>query len=256
MILNEIWDSRSLIQLFVISDIKKRYRNTVLGFFWSLIEPLLLLTVLFLVFSYLMKSPIENYPLYLLSGIVMWRMFSNGTNMGLQSFHQKSPILKRIYLKKELLPISSSLTALVIGIFEFSVFFIFIAIMQFIPPVTIFLLVPIFLLEFILILGISFFLSVTNVFLKDVQHIWSVVLTAGFFASPILYQIDSLPENIRTILYINPMTPILDMAHGVVLYGVLPVLSDLLFSIFYTMGILIFGILIFNKLKNKAIEEL
>jgi len=256
MVLQRIWESRSLIQLFVINEIRQRYRSTILGFLWSILEPLLLLTVLYLVFSYLMKNPIENYQLYLLLGIVMWRMFSVGTSMGLQCLHAKAPILQKIYIKREIIPISTSITSFVIAIFEFSVFFVFIIALQFNPTFTIFILPLILILEFVLIVGISFFLSVLNVFYRDVQHIWTIILTAGFFASPILYQTDTLPENIRTILYINPMTPILDMAHDSVLFASIPNYNDVVYSILVSFSILFVGYFIFRRYQNKAIEEL
>lgn len=253
---HELWKRKSLILNFAISDLKVRYRNSVLGFFWTFLEPLLMLGVLYLIFSNIFKIEIENFPLYLLLGIVMWGMFSRGTNMGLSSIIAREGILKQLSLPREILVVSSTITSSIMLIFELIVFGIFMAIFQFIPENTIAILPLILILEFIMVLGVTFPLSVLNVKYRDVQFIWSVVIQAGFFLTPIIYRFDMLPENIQNILQYSPMVHIFIIAQDVTLYGQLPNIESVQYAILTTIIVFAVGYAIFKKFNSKIVEEL
>ena len=252
----EMWQMRGIISSFAISDIKIRYRNSILGVVWSFVEPLLLLGVLFFVFSTMFKFEIPNFPIYLLLGIVTWNFLKNGTNFALASLTNRSALIIQIYFPRSVPSISSCISASIMLIFELAVLGIFMAIFQFIPPITIVFLPLILFLEFILILGIALPLSVLNVKLKDVEFIWGVIITAGFFLTPIFYQFDMLPESVQNILQFSPMVQILTMAHHVTLYGTLPSLNSILYviaSVFVISGI---GYGVFRKLQSRIVEEM
>jgi len=251
-----LWGNRQLIVHFAIMDVKLRYKNSVLGFVWSILEPLLMLTVLYFVFTNIFKSDqIENYALYLLLGLIIWYMFSRATTNGVNSLVGRSHIISKIYFQKEILVVSSCLSAFIMMCFEFLIFGLFLAIFNFVPPITIVFLPLILINLFILCLGISFLLSILNVYFRDIQFIWQVVLSAGFFLSPILYDLTMFPENIRQILKLNPMAPILDMAHSVVLYDKMPILDDVFYTVGITFAIFILGFLVF-KFKSKNVAEI
>lgn len=254
--LKEIWNSRSLIIILSVNDVKLRYKNSFLGFVWTFLEPLLMLTVLFFVFSNVIKSDIENYPLYLLLGLIMWYMFSRATNMGLVSLTDRAHILQKIYIKKEVLVISSCITAFIMMIFEFAVFGVFLVVFQFIPPITI-LLLPVILLEiFVLSLGVSFLLSILNVYFKDIRFIWQVVMQAGFFLTPIIYTLDMFPENIRMILELNPMAHIISMSHSFILYGTPVDINSIYYTIATTIAIFVLGYVVFRRKESELVEYL
>src|SRR5574337_565680 len=120
-----LWQKRSLIYNFAITDLKIRYRNSILGFFWTVLEPLLLLGVLYLVFTNIFKSQIEHYGLYLLLGIIMWNTFTRGTEISLNSITSRTGIVTQIYFPREIPAISSTITAFLMMCFEFVVFGIF-----------------------------------------------------------------------------------------------------------------------------------
>jgi len=117
-------------------------------------------------------------------------------------------------------------------------------------------LIPIFLLEFLLILGVSLPLSVLNAKYRDVEFIWGVVLQAGFFLTPIFYQFDMLPEAVSNVLQFNPMVQIVTMAHHVTLYGELPSVNSMLYAVFSVLIIVGIGYLIFRKLQARIVEEM
>ena len=252
----EMWKFKGILFNFAISDLKIRYRNSILGIFWSLIEPLLMLGVLFFVFSTMFKFEIENFPIYLLLGIICYNFFKNGTTFALNSLTNRSSLMTQIYFPRSIPGISSGITAAIMLILELVVLGIFMIALEFIPPITILILPLILALEFVLILGISLPLSVLNVKFKDTEFIWMVVVHAGFFLTPIFYQFDMLPDNIQSILQFSPVVQIVTMAHHVVLYGVLPSINSILYAVGSTSVIMIIGYLIFRKYQSRIVEEI
>lgn len=253
-IFSDIWNRRNLLILLTINDVKIRYRNSVLGFFWTFLEPLLMLAVLYVVFTTIMKSGIPNYTVYLFLGLIIWYMFSRATSMGLSSLTDKANIIQKIYFRREIIVISSSLTSAIMMVFEFGAFIFYAIILQFKPPLTA-LLLPLILLDLLVLsIGISFILSVLNVYFRDIRFIWQVVLQAGFFLSPVIYAINTFPENMRNILQLNPLVPILDSAHALVLNNQLPSFHTTAYMIISTLFFLIVGYVIF-RLKEKKIAE-
>lgn len=255
-IINEMWGMRGIIFNFAVSDLKIRYRNSILGVLWSLVEPLLLLGVLFFVFSTILKTEIPNFPIYLLIGIITWNFFKNGTTIALSSLKNRSSIMTQIYFPRSVPGISAGITASIMLLTEILVLGFFMVWLKLIPPITILLLPLVLLLEFVLILGISLPLSVLNVKYKDVEFIWGIALQAGFFLTPIFYQFDMLPESIRQILQFSPMVQVVTIAQHVTLYGQIPSLNSLLYAIVSTLIILVIGYLIFRKLQQRIVEEI
>jgi lipopolysaccharide transport system permease protein len=253
---SEVWKKKSLILDFAISDLKNRYRNSVLGFVWTLLEPLFILLVLYVVFTNIFKSSIEYFPLYLLLGLIMWNMFVRGTQLALNSLHSRGPILSQIRIPTEIPSISSSLTSLFMLTFEMIVFGIFLIAFHFIPPLTAIILPLIIGLEFILVLGISLPLSVLNIRFRDTQFIWAVVIQAGFFLTPIFYRLDILPIQAQNILVFSPMVQILNFAHDATLYGRFPTTDNIAIAVGTTFLVLLIGYAIFRKLSHRIIEEL
>ena len=252
----EMWKFKGILFNFAISDLKIRYKNSILGIFWSLIEPLLMLGVLFFVFSTMFKFEIENFPIYLLLGIICYNFFKNGTTFALNSLTNRSSLMTQIYFPRSIPGISSGVTAAIMLILELVVLGIFMIVLEFTPPITILILPLILALEFLLILGIALPLSVLNVKFKDTEFIWMVVVHAGFFLTPIFYQFDMLPDNIQSILQFSPVVQIVTMAHHVVLYGVLPSINSILYAVGSTSAIMIIGYLIFRRYQSRIVEEI
>ncbi len=252
----EMWKTKGILFNFAITDLKIRYRNSVLGILWSVIEPLLLLGVLFFVFSTMFKFEIENFPIYLLSGLVTWNFFKHGPSIALSSLTNRSSLITQIYFPRSIPALSSAVTAFIMLLTELVVLGIFMVVLGFIPPLTIIYLMPVFLLAFFLIVGISLPLSVLNVKYKDVEFIWGVILQAGFFLTPIFYQFDMMPESVRNILQFSPMVQIVTMVHHVVLYGTLPTINSILYAVTSTFIIVFFGYLVFRKLQARIVEEI
>jgi lipopolysaccharide transport system permease protein len=251
-----ILNYRHLIRKIAISDFKLRYKNSVLGFFWSLLEPLLMLIVLYVVFTNLMRMEVEHYQLFLLMGIVSWDFLAKGTLMSLNSILGKPGLVKHVYFPREVLVISSCITALMMAALEFSVFALFMIFFRVIPGPTIVYFPFILLIEFILILGLSFGLSVLNVFYRDVQYMWAVALQAGFFAAPIIYPMSILPLKVASVVMLNPMTRIIGMFRDAVIYNTQLSINDIVYSLGFALILLVIGYLIFRRLEPGLAEEM
>ena len=252
----EMWKTKGILFNFAISDLKIRYRNSVLGVLWSFVEPLLLLTVLFVVFSTMFKFEIPNFPIYLLLGIVCYRFFQNGTTLALNSLTNRSTTITQIYFPRSIPGLSAGITSAIMLVCELAVLSIFMVSFQFIPPITILLLPLVLALELLLVFGIALPLSVLNVKFKDTEFIWGVVVSAGFFLTPIFYQFDMLPETLRNVLQFSPMVQIVTMAHHVVLYGTLPSINTVLYAVGSISVITVIGYLIFRKYQARIAEDM
>ena len=252
---DEMWKAKGILFNFAVSDLKIRYRNSVLGVFWSLAEPLLMMGVLFLVFSNMFKFEIPNFPIYLLLGIVCYNFFKNGTTFALNSLTNRSALMTQIYFPRSVPAISAGITASIMFIIELVVLAFFIVVFQFAPPITILLLPLILGLLFVLVIGISLPLSVLNVKYKDTEFLWQVIVSAGFFLTPIFYQFDMMPAQVQNVLQFSPMVQIVTMAHHVVLYGTLPTINSLLYAVGSISAITTIGYLIFRKYQAKIVEE-
>lgn len=254
--LRELWGYRNLIGKLAWSDFKLRYKNSVLGFFWTLLEPLLMLLVLYVVFSHLMRIQVEYYQLFLLLGIVLWSFLSRGTTMGIFGIIGKPSLVQKVYFPRDILIISACVTALMMTLLELLVFAVFMVIFKVVPSAAILYSPLIFLLLFVMVLGLSLGLSALNVYFRDVQFIWNVVLQAGFFATPILYPITIFPDNLQRVVMLNPMARIISMLRDCTLYRRAPLPEDMGYVILSAVFILLVGYLIFDRLEPKFAEEI
>ena len=182
-----LWSYRDLIIRLAWSDFKLRYKSSALGFLWSLLEPLLMLLVLYVVFTNLMRVQVEYYQLFLLLGIVLWNFMSRGTTMSIWGIIGKPSLVQKVYFPRDILILSTCITALMMTLLEFVVFIIFMAVFRVMPGISIAYFPILFVFEFLIILGLSLALSALNVYFRDVQFIWAVVIQIGFFATPIIY---------------------------------------------------------------------
>lgn len=254
--LQELRSYRDLIIRLAWSDFKLRYKSSALGFIWSLLEPLLMLLVLYVVFTNLMRVQVEHYQLFLLIGIILWNFLNRGTSMGIWSIIGKPSLVQKVYFPRDILVISTCITALMMTLLEFVVFIIFMVIFRVLPGWTIAYFPIIFMFEFLIILGLSLALSALNVYFRDVQFIWGVVIQAGFFATPIIYPITIFPENVRWIVMLNPMARIITILRDCTLYGIAPEPSSVVYVAMSSVVLLLLGYFIFDRLEPKFAEAI
>jgi lipopolysaccharide transport system permease protein len=254
--IHELYRYRYLILRLAWSDFKLRYKCSALGFFWSLLEPLLMLVVLYVVFSNLMRIQVEHYQLFLLLGIILWNFLERGTSMSIWGIVGKPSLVQKVYFPRDILVISTCITALMMTTLEFVVFIIFMVVFRVMPGWTGAYFPILFVFEFLIILGVSMALSALNVYFRDVQFIWRLIVQVGFFATPILYPITIFPEKIRWIVMLNPMAQIITMMRDCTLYGISPEPANLAYVALCTLVLLLLGYAIFAHLEPKFAEAI
>ncbi len=211
--------NRALLSELVRTDFKLRYQGSVLGYAWSLLRPLFLFLILYLVFTKFIRlgSAVPHYPVYLLLGIVLWQFFADITNQGLSSVVGRGDLIRKIYIPRWMIVLTTSVSALI----NLGLNLIVIAVFMFFNHVAIHISIiwlPVALAEiYILAVGLALFLSAAYVKYRDLSFIWEVVMQAGFYLTPIFYPL-SLITNItfQKILLINPVAQAIQDARNVV----------------------------------------
>lgn len=254
--LKELYDYRNLIWQLAWSEFKLRYKNSILGYFWSLLEPMLMLLVLYVIFSNLMRVQVKYYQLFLLLGIILWNFLSRATTIGMFSIVGKPGMVKKIYFPRDIFVISSCVTALLMTIFESLIFIMFMVFFRVSVSINLVYIPLILSCLFIISLGLSLALSALNVFYRDVQFIWQVLLQIGFYATPILYTIDIFPKNLQRFILLNPIARILNSARDTIIYSSPAKTEDLLFMVLSSIVFLLVGYIVFSRFEPEFAEEI
>ena len=244
---------KGLIKELVMRDIKKKYRRSVLGYLWSMLNPLLMMFITAMVFSNLFRFDIQNFALYLLTGQIIFTFYSEATSFAMGSILENGSLIKKVYVPKYLFPLSRVMSSAVNLCFTLPAM---LAIMlytgQAITLKLIFCIVPLVLL-LIFCIGVGLFLSAFAVYFRDVFHLYGVLLTALNYATPIFYPVKIVPPEYRFILDINPLAYFLQAFRDVVYSNQIPSM-DLLFTCTWLAVIaLIIGCYFFNKRQNDFI---
>jgi ABC-2 type transport system permease protein len=201
-------ENRALVSELVRTDFKLRYQGSVLGYAWSLLRPLLLFVILYVVFVKFLKigSGVPHYPVYLLLGIVMWNFFLEMTMQSLGSVVNRGDLIRKIRIPRWIIVFSSSLASLINLFLNLIVIVIFMLVNHVDLMRTILWLPLIFAEVYLFALGLSFFLSAAFVKFRDVSYIWEVMLQAGFYLTPILYPLSRITNlTFQKLILLNPM---------------------------------------------------
>lgn len=200
--------NRALLAELVRTDFKLRYQGSLLGYAWSLLKPLLLFVILYVVFVYFLKigKDIEHFPVYLLLGIVLWNFFTEMTVQSLGSIVGRGDLIRKIRIPRWMIVFASSISATINLLLSLVVVFVFMIINQ-VPFMSSMIMLPVYLVMiYVLALGCSLFLAAAYVKFRDLSYIWEIILQAGFYATPIIYPLQMVDnEFIEKLLLLNPM---------------------------------------------------
>jgi len=250
-----LWKIRGLVLQFSILNIKLRYRDTKLGIIWSIIEPILFFTFIYIVFTNLRDYATEDFAIYLLAGIVLYHSFSRSSIAGLGSVRQNYLILSSININKEFFPVTAAITSGILLAIEIGVFFGLMLFFNFIPSYTIFLFPIVAVLLWLLILGISYILSIVNVYFSDIQPFWGIMTTVLFFISPIFWRLDDAGGIVLEIHKINPLGHIIELSHKIV-FGEIPPFTEWLYASIFVLSLVMGGFLLFKKFEKNILENI
>lgn len=201
--------NRVLLRELIVTDFKLRYQGSALGYAWSLLKPLFLFAIMYVVFGVIIKlGSVEHYAVYLLLGIVLWTFFTEATNQGMLSIVNRGDLLRKINFPKYILVISATISALI----NLSLNLVIVGVLMVLNGVQIHesaVLFVLFVIEiYILALGLAFFLSALNVKYRDTSHIWEIIMQAAFYATPIIYPLSLVIEKSHLaaqLLLLNPI---------------------------------------------------
>ena len=249
-------NQRSLILFYSLLNIKIKHKGTYLGLIWTALEPALLFILLYTVFTSIHMTTRENFGVYLLTGLILYHAFARGTLSGLTSLRDNYSILTSLNVKKEFFPVVSTFTSTLLMFVEIAVLFGLMPFFQFTPPGTIIFLPILVGLLLVLILGMSYFLSVAYVYLRDIQPFWAIFIHALFFITPIFWSLDNVKGILLTIHSINPVGQIVELGHQLVVFGNIPSLGEWLYVSSLVFIIFIIGFVTFKKLEKRALEAL
>lgn len=201
-------ENRALVAELVRTDFKLRYQGSVLGYAWSLLRPLLMFVILYIVFVKFLRlgSDVPHYPVYLLLGIVIWNFFMEMTTQGLGSIIGRGDLIRKIRIPRWIIVLSSSLSALINLFLNLVVIVIFMFINH-VDVMRTILWMPLIILEvYLFALGLSLFLSAAFVKYRDISYIWEVITQAGFYVAPILYPLSLITNlTVQKLILLNPM---------------------------------------------------
>ena len=240
-----------LISQLVSRDFKTKYKRSVLGVFWSFLNPLLTMSVQYVVFSTLFRNDIQNYAVYLLAGIVSYSFFNEVTTMCLQSISGNANLIKKVYMPKYIFPLSRTLSSSV-NLFISLIPLILIMFMSGLTLHKSFILMFFFLICLVIFsLGVGMILSALMVFFRDIQFLWSVIVMVWQYATPIFYSPNIIPPKFSFILTFNPIFQFIKNIRICIMDGISPEPRAYAYCFLCAMGSLLFGALVFKKTQDR-----
>lgn len=243
-----------LLKQLIVRDVKLKYRRSYLGYLWSILNPLMLMIVLVIVFSNLFRFDIPNFPLYLISGQVLFSFMVEATNMSVGSITGNASLLKKTYVPKYIFTISKVGSSLVNLVFSLGALLLVMVItgaefswnLLFFPFIVLQLL--------IFCLGISLFLAAATVFFRDIQYLWGVFVSMWMYLTPIFYPVTIISEEYQGLYRgANPMYWYIEQFRDIVLYAKFPQLDSILMGFGLAVIVLILGAWYFNKKQDEFI---
>lgn len=240
-----------ILSSLVGKDFKLKYRRSALGVLWSVLNPLFMMIILSVVFSYFFRFQIEHFPVYLILGQTIFSFMSEGTSMSMTSIIDSSSLIKKIRINKMVFPIEKVVFALVN--FGVSLIAVFIVVLYFQITLTwnVLLLPWLVIMLFVFTLGLGLILSALAVFFRDIVHLWSVLITAWTYFTPLFYPVEILPEWAVPIMNCNPMFYFVSYFREIMLYGTTPGVTENIICLGFAIVFLLIGILVFRgKQKN------
>jgi len=236
-----------LLNELIARDIKTKYRRSLLGVLWTILNPLLMMVVLSVVFSNLFRFDIEYFPVYLLSGQLIFNFFSESTTNAMSAIIANGPLIKKIYVPKYMFVLSRIFSSTINLLASFTALICVMLVMRVRLHYTVLLSwIPLGLIVFFS-LGVGLILAAITVKFRDIMHLYSVFTTALMYLTPVIYPMSILPEWLEKIVLLNPITNILMMFRNLMIYGALPTVLSLILGIAEVIVVLILGVYVFYK---------
>ena len=255
-IIKRLYNYRELLKTNITKDVGGKYKNSFLGVLWSFISPLLQIAVYALVFQVILKSDIKNYTVYLCCGLIPWQYFSAVVIRGAACIIDNGNIIKKVYFPREILPISVVTSEGVNFLISTTIILGFVIFGGIGLSINILWYFVILAIQYIVSLGFAFIVSSLSVYFRDLLHLLSIIIQLLFYATPIVYSVNNVPENIQWLIKINPMSYLIEAYRNIFYNQVPPEMKGLLIALAMGVVLCIGGYYLFEKLEKRFAEEL
>ena len=254
--ISEILRYKELLRNLVARDIKVRYKRSVLGIFWVMLHPLLMMIVLSMVFSEIFNVTTKNYSVYVLSGFILWNFFSQSTSSALSSFTSNRSLINKIYLPKSIFPLSVILSGLIHFVFSLVPLFV-IFILSGTPLSSKIFVLPLLIgMVMLFSFGVSLIIATLTVFFHDTRYIYDVLLIALMYATPIFYPESIVPQKYALILHLNPLFYFMDIFRMALYLDGPHFFESLLYGGLFSFAAFVIGWFFYNLYKERIIYYL
>ena len=256
-IFKEILEYRGMIYSLVQRDQRGRYKRSFLGFLWTFINPLMQMIVYTIVFSIIMRSGIEKYYMFLFVALIPWIFFSGTITGGCVCLSDGAQLIKKIYFPREVLPISYTISSFLNMLYSFIVIFAVIMVTGYGVSFIALLYLPVIMfIEFLLVLGFELLVSAVTVYFNDMKHILGIVMMSWQFLTPVMYADEMIPDRLKPIWNINPMTPVIKAYRDILYYRQAPHMMTLVSAAVFAVILLMIGEFVFRILQRRFAEVL
>ncbi len=253
--LYEIFQYRHMLYTLVRKDLRTRYKASVLGFLWTFLNPLLMLIVYSIIFPYLMRIKVDNYAMFLFVALLPWLYFATTLQSSATSIVANSNLVKKIYFPRQIIPLSLAVSGLINLFLSYLIVVPVLLVARIIPTLNVLYFPIVFIVEFLLVTGFTLFLSSLTVYFRDLEHIIGIVLLAAFYTTPVLYNIEMLPDKFQRLVLINPMSTIVISFRNIFYYGAPPNFVSLGYVAIFSIVLIVTGMALFQKLQRRFAEE-
>lgn len=257
-----VWRYRGFILGSIKREFQLRYRNSMLGMAWAVIQPLAMILVYTLIFTQIMQAKLPGvqntfgYSIYLCAGILTWGFFSEIVNRSLTTFLDNANLLKKMSFPRLTLPVVIVGSASVNFIIIFALFLVFLVLTGSFPGTVVLLLIPVLIVQVMFAIGLGITLGILNVFFRDVGQLFSVVMQLWFWVTPIIYPISILPDALQKLMILNPMAGIISAYQDILVMGVAPDWNRVGIVMVIATVLCILGLYLFRKNAGEMVDEL
>ncbi len=260
--ISALWAYRGFILGSVGREFQSKYRNSLLGAAWPILNPLAMVTVYTIIFSSVMQAKLPGidgsfaYSIYLCSGVLTWGLFAEITGRGQNVFLENANLLKKLNFPRLCLPIIVVFNATLNFGIVFGLFLLFLLLTGHLPGLPLLGIIPVLMLQIAFSIGLGITLGVLNVFFRDVGQFFSIILQFWFWFTPIVYPITILPEHFRDLLMFNPMAPMIGAYQSILVNGRWPDWQSLLSVAVLSLLLCVLAMRLFHKRSGEMVDEL
>ena len=255
-VFKNLYNYRELLKSNITKDVGGKYKNSFLGVLWSFVNPLLQIAVYAFVFQIILKSNIENYAVYLCCGLIPWQCFSSVVLRGAATIIDNGNIIKKVYFPREILPISVASSEGVNFLISSVIILGFVIFGGIGLNINILWFFLIFVIQYIVSIGVAFIVSSLTVYFRDLMHILGICIQLLFYATPIVYSIESVPAKFHFLVKLNPMSYLIEGYRCIFYNKTAPSFHGLFIAFVMGIVLVLFGYFIFRKLEKRFAEEL